>query len=358
LAPENIKGRPLRVALIASERTLQEYSTYLEHLLIGLADESIPAAIVCPQGPDMESILTPAAQIIRYPVFELPLMGHLNRKLLADQLGRFNPTVLHCLCQGRAGLVRRIARKMNLPYILNINSLEKRMIHCQVSSKRCMKILVPSRKIKSNVIRVRPNFKNRIEQVNIGTFVSDKPVCFSAAHNVSTLITFHSDNNPQVFDNLLGAVKRLVIDGYEFVMIIISGNRAERQLWKLLDALDLLKVVTIIPRLKPYRPILATSDVFIRPEPSASFSTLLLEAMSVGTVVVSCTGGVDDLIIEDETAVIFDPKDELSILNALKKVLDRREFAYKIARTAQEHVGQMHTVSRMISSIIDVYKQA
>lgn len=357
MASENMKGKPLRIALITSERMLLEYSTFLEHLLIGLADESIPAAIVCPQSHDMDSIITPAAQIIRYPVFELPLMEHLNRKLLAEQLSRFNPTVLHCLCQSRAALTRRIARKLNLPYVLTVNSLEKRMVRCSISAKRCMRIVVPSEKIKENVLRIHSHFRNKTERINIGTFVSDTPVCFSESHGIATLITFHSGDNPDMFENLLGAVKRLVIDGYEFVMIIISSGRAERQLWKLVDALDLLKIVTIIPRLKPSRPILATGDIFIRSEPTVSFSSLLLEAMSVGTAVTGCTGGVDDLIIADETAVVFNPNDELSIIDALRKLLDRREFARKIAKNSQEYIGQFHTVSRMISSIIDVYKQ-
>ncbi len=358
MASENVKGKPLRIALITSERTLLEYSTFLEHLLIGLADESIPVAIVCPQGSDMESVITPGAQIIRYPVFELPLMEHLNRKLLAEQLGRFNPTVIHCLCQSRAALTRRIARKLNLPYVLTINSLEKRMVRCSVSSKRCVKILVPTEKIRANVLKVHPHFEDRTELINIGTFVAERPVCFSESHGIVTMITFHSADNPDMFENLLGAVKRLVIDGYEFVMIIISGGRAERQLWKVVSALDLLRIVTIIPRLKPSRKILAAGDIFIRSEPAVSFDNLLLQAMSVGMSVVSCKGGVDDLIIEDKTAVVFDPNDELSILQALRKVLDRREFAHKIAKAAQEYVGQAHTVSRMISSIIDVYKQA
>ena len=73
MALENVTKKSLRLALIASEHTVSEYSIFLEHLLVGLADESIPVALVCPPDCDMDHMFTGAAEIIQYPVFDLPL---------------------------------------------------------------------------------------------------------------------------------------------------------------------------------------------------------------------------------------------------------------------------------------------
>jgi glycosyltransferase involved in cell wall biosynthesis len=126
----------------------------------------------------------------------------------------------------------------------------------------------------------------------------------------------------------------------------------------MLGALDLLQVVTIVPRKMPWRSILASGDIFVRPGPDNAFDPLLLGAMSVGTAVAGCRGGVDDLLIEDQTAVIFDSKDELSIMRTLQKLLDRHEFARKIAKNAQEYIKKNHSVSNMISSIFRIYNDA
>jgi glycosyltransferase involved in cell wall biosynthesis len=80
--------------------------------------------------------------------------------------------------------------------------------------------------------------------------------------------------------------------------------------------------------------------------------------MSVGAAVAACKGGVDDLIVEDQTAVVFDPNDELSIVGALQKLFDRREFARQIAKKAQEYLRENHTVSKMISAILQTYYEA
>jgi len=83
-----------------------------------------------------------------------------------------------------------------------------------------------------------------------------------------------------------------------------------------------------------------------------------LEAMSVGSAVAACKGGVDDLILEDRTAVVFNPDDELSIRAGLQRLFDRQEFARQIARQAQDYVREHHSVSTMISAILQAYHQA
>jgi len=80
--------------------------------------------------------------------------------------------------------------------------------------------------------------------------------------------------------------------------------------------------------------------------------------MSVGSAVAACQGGVDDLIIEGRTAVIFDPNDELSIVGVLQRLLDRRDFARKTAKAAQKYLRQNYTVSKMISATLQTYHQA
>ncbi|MHC4109812.1 MAG: glycosyltransferase family protein, partial [Planctomycetota bacterium] len=104
---EDVAERSLRPALIVSEHTVFEYSISLEHLLVGLADESIPVTMVCPPGCDMDTVVSGVVEVIRHPTFDLPLMGLLNRKELVEQLTRLKPDVLHCLCESRAGLTKK-----------------------------------------------------------------------------------------------------------------------------------------------------------------------------------------------------------------------------------------------------------
>lgn len=358
MASGNVKKKPLRIALIASERTLCEYSIFLEHLMVGLADESIRAALVCPPGCDVDAVFTGAAEIITYPVLNLPLMGPLNVRMLVERLAKFEPTVLHCLCESKASLTRQLAHRLDLPYVLMVNSLQKRWGHLAVSSKHCTKIIVPTESIAANLASVHPNFSDRIEQINIGTFVTESRRCFSEPSRLATMVVADPLDKADDFENLFSVIRHLLIDDYEFMTVIVGGGRAERQLWKLLAALGLLHIVSIVPRHMPWRSVLAAGDIFIQPQPNFAFDPVLLEAMSIGSAVAGCKSGVDDLIIEDRTAVVFDPNDELSIKGTLQRLLDRREFARQIAGTAQQFLRENHSVSKMIAATLQAYYEA
>ena len=335
-----------------------EYSIFLERLLIGLADESIPVALICPPGFNPGTVFTGVAEVINHPVFDLPLMEHLNTRLLTERLSKFEPTILHCLCESKASLTRQLARRLDLPYVLMVNSLQNKWRHLSISSKNCAKIIVPAKSIAANMASVYPHFADLIQQVNIGTFTAEGSGCFSEASRLATMVMADPLDKADDFENLFSVIRRLMIDGYEFMTVIVGGGRAERQLWKLLSALGLLQIVSIVPRHMPWRSVLAAGDIFIQTRPNFAFDPVLLQAMSIGVAVAGCTGGVDDLIIEDRTAVVFDPNDETSIIRTLQRLLDRREFARQIAANAQQYLRENHSVSKMISAILKTYYEA
>lgn len=357
----------VRPALIVSERTVSEYSLLLGRLLVGLADESIHAALVCPLGCNVDSVVSGSVEVMRYPTLKLPVLWGQEKKRLVEQLVRFRPTVLHCLCESKSGFVRQLAHQLDLPYVLSVNSMQKRWKHfvfqermhpLSLSSKHCAKIVVPAESIGANIAEVWPRFAGRIEQINIGTFVGEESGCFCEVSRLASMVTALALDDVGEFEDLFSAVRHLVIDRYEFMFVVIGGGRAEGQLRRLLAALDLLPIITIVPRLKPWRSVLAAGDIFIRPTVSTAFNPLLLEAMSVGAAVAGCKGGVDDLIIEDKTAVVFDPDDELSIYGSLQQLFNKREWARQLARGAQQYLRENHKVSNMISSTLRTYRDA
>jgi glycosyltransferase involved in cell wall biosynthesis len=85
---------------------------------------------------------------------------------------------------------------------------------------------------------------------------------------------------------------------------------------------------------------------------------LLLAAMSAGCAVAASKGGVDDLIIEDKTAFTFNPDDQLSVYNCLKRLFDRPDEARRLAESAQQFLRQNRHVSGMIASTLSLYRQA
>jgi glycosyltransferase involved in cell wall biosynthesis len=355
--PEKPKKKMPRVALLGSRHTMLEYHTFLGHLLVGFSDRSAPVTLVCPPGNAFNSLVLGSAEVITHPVFEVPLFDHLNRKLLIEKLEKFKPNILHCLCESMAALTRYLSQQLGVPYIISVNSLHKHLTRSYFSIEHCSGIMVPAGSIEANLVRLYPNLADKINLVNMGSFTEQTISCFSDTSRPATLIITYPFHKTGEFENLFGAIHHLMIDGYDLMVVVIGGGRAETELWKMLAALSLLQIVTIVPREIPRRPVLKAGDIFIQPRPVDFFDPMLLEAMSIGSAVAGCRGGVDDLIIENETAIVFNPADELNIMSTLQKLLDGRDFARKIGQNAQDYVKQRHSVSRMISSVLRLYQQ-
>ncbi|NIA17086.1 MAG: glycosyltransferase, partial [Planctomycetes bacterium] len=209
-----------------------------------------------------------------------------------------------------------------------------------------------------NIIETHPSVKLLVRQVNMGTFIEDSRACFPKSDRNPSMVVAHPLNRLADFELLLCAARHLAIDGYEFVLAIIGSGKAEKTIRKTIKKLGLGQIVNITNEFHPLRAVFCGADIFIQPQPTRLFPASLLEAMSAGTAVAACDSNESDLIIENQTALLFDPDDELSIYATLKKLLDEHETARRLAANAQDLIRNNHTVSRMVNNMLEIYHKA
>jgi len=349
-------AKVLRPILIISRRNIRERSLFLSRLLLGLVDESIPLALVSPRGWVIDPGIPPTVNVINYPDINLPFINRSIAGNLAKKLTDFKPTVIHCLCESKARLAKRLAEQLNLPYILTIDSPVSRMNRLHLSSNHLVAVTAPSKKIAGQAARRYPKYAEKIEQVNIGVFLNEENNRLRELNRVVVMITSAPFRKAEKLKNLLAALRRLAIDGFDFILVIVGGGRAERKLRKSITDLGLSQKVTIVSDLLPARSVLAAGDIFIKITQSHSFDPLLLEAMASGLAVASCEDKVNDLVIDDETAVVFNVNDELSIYEALRNLLARPDESTKLARQAFKYLKENNSVSGMISALLQLYR--
>ncbi len=350
--------KSLRPILIAPPREITEHAPFLRRLLVGLADESIPAALICPPSGNGEHVAPAPAEIFTYPTIDLPWMDHVGFETLAAALERFKPTILHCLCGSRAALARRLARRLRIPYVLNVNRLPGKLHRLAISPDYCAKIVVPAETIGAAVRRAYPRFAGRVQQIPMGTFAESGPVCFSDPSQVSSIVVAHRIDRVSDFEALLKAARVLLAEGHEFVMAIMGSGRAEHRLRKALAEHGLTRIVTVVPVLETWRAVLAAGDVYIHLQPTAAFNGFLLEAMSIGVAVVACKGGVDDQILHQKTAILYERNNETSLRQALVHLFENHDAARQLAASAQNHLREHYSVGAYIAATLYGYVEA
>jgi len=348
----------VRLVLLVDRDTVNDFASVLRHIMAGLLEDSCPIALVCPIDADVDSIVSPAVEVIRYPLFKMPLFKPQNKKAVLAAVTKFAPTILHCYSDSRIRLTKYLSKQLNIPYVLTFNSIRKFLFAPFISANHCGALIASSQVIAEHIKRAYPNLAERVSRINIGAFAEDISACFSDTTRIICMVVAQQIGNPSDFEPLLNAVKHLAVDGYEFVLVITGTGPGEKKLHKMVGALGLSQIITTVGDIQPLRSVFAGADIFIAPQPSRRCNLRLLEAMSVGMAVAACRGGVDDFVIEDKTAAFFEPNDELSTYSCLQKLFDKREFAKQIAQAAQSHIREHHSVSNMVASLIQSYRNA
>ncbi|MCK5173035.1 MAG: glycosyltransferase [Planctomycetes bacterium] len=351
---ESPKSNSKRIVLIASARTFMEYPLYLRYLLVAMVDESIPVMLVCPGNVNQAAILS-GVEIVTYPALNIPFTGHFNKKMLLEKIKKFNPSIIHCLCQSFASLARRLSRNLDIPYLLNVNALQKRYGGLSMSSHRLAKIIVPAESIAENISQLFHKYTDRIVQINMGCFVDDESLCFSDNSVLAGLLVADDLDEVGRFKNLLSAAGHLILDGYEFMLVIMGKGSGENAIRNYIRKNGLSENVIVVAPLESEHHIVRDCDIYIQPWPSDSYNAIAIEAAACGAAVLTCAGGVDDMFCDRENCLLFDPADEISIRLALKELLDKREYAKTIDQNAKQYVKQNHSMSKMITSLQQLY---
>jgi glycosyltransferase involved in cell wall biosynthesis len=298
------------------------------------------------------------ATVLPHPAVDLPGLDRFGIKALVAQLQKFRPTVLHGLCEQQHGLVNRLAVRLDVPFIQTVNSLPTRWSDVVAGPRRCALLAAPTKTIRRRTAQICPWGPERVVQLPPGTVAEDAIVCMSEAAQLPGIVVAPGFNRVSDVARLFVAAKALLGEGHTFMVVVVGLGRGEPRLRRFLAQRGLTQAVTLLPMLTPWRSVLAAGDIFVQPQPAARFSGYLLEAMGLGMAVAACMGQVDDLIIPNQTAAVFEPGDDESIRRTLARLLEQRDVARRLARTAQEHVRARYSAEAMVSAALAHYERA
>lgn len=99
------------------------------------------------------------------------------------------------------------------------------------------------------------------------------------------------------------------------------------------------------------------ADVLALPSHSEGSPNVLLEGMAAGlAVVATAVGGVPEIAVNEETALLVAPKDAQSFARALNRVSQDAELGRKLGRAAGGHVTQKFSPAVYVRSLLHVYQ--
>lgn len=158
---------------------------------------------------------------------------------------------------------------------------------------------------------------------------------------------------------LLDAVARLRADHPRLRLLIVGHGVLEQDLRAHVAALGLEQVATITGERSDAVDITAAADVFALSSDSEGLPLVLLEAMALGTPVVSTdAGGVRDAIVDGVTGLLVPVGDVSRLAEGVHHLLTDRELAARLSNEARSTLAETSSTTTMTDQYLELYLEA
>lgn len=129
-----------------------------------------------------------------------------------------------------------------------------------------------------------------------------------------------------------------------------------KELTDLAERLGVADRVTFTGLRSDVAALLASATVAVMPSLNEALSNVLLESMAAGAPVVATrVGGTPEALIDGETGLLVEPGDSAAIATAVARLLDDRELATRLGRSARALIADEFSVDRMVRSTEQLY---
>jgi len=188
--------------------------------------------------------------------------------------------------------------------------------------------------------------------VDIATMhLSDAP---REPHMIMTVSRLVEKNNVENLIRALPIVRATVPDAR---LVVVGSGRLMESLKMLTTDLGIRGEVEFVGAINHNKlgAILATAGVFARPSLSEGFGSVFIEAMAARVpVVASAVGGIVDIVHDNETGLVCDPKNPEDIARAIIRYMTDESLRTRIVATAEQFV-QAYDWSAIAQQMIAVY---
>lgn len=293
--------------------------------------------------------------------------GYWNR--LRRVIAAWDPDVAHVNDHRGALLAGPAARWARVPVVWHLHGAYRSKPITTMAAALASRIVVVSEATR----REQPGLRRFWPK----TIVIHNGLLFGAAANVSAagrapsrnlgrpLVVTGARLHPDKGIDILLRAAAILRRSHPEVRIVVAGapqpgyERYHAQLVDLQRDLELEDTVHFCGLLRDPLPLWRQADVYVQPSRRESFGLGVLEAMSVGTAVVTTGAGGLGEVIEPGISglqVASESPDELAA--AIARLISDRELAARLGASGAARSRTTFSNERMVGRILDVYAQA
>ncbi len=346
---------PVKVVLCVEPEAFDRFGRVLRHLLVGLVEQAIDVRLLS-SDPRVEKLTLGPIQTVVYQRITWPMAGRRTGAVL-DALRHRPPTLVHAMSGASYRLAGAVAEAFDADLVFQVTSLADCNAIAEFKGPRvgCYTAFArPLIKVLEEQLKIPAD---HIDLIHPGVKTSEKPVCFSQAQRIPTLLCSSPLEPESGVDVLIEAVDLLRRRNHTFMLFLLGAGGQESILRRMIRQRELLGHVTLAHLLEGFAQAMHNADILVRPSADTKFSDDTLHAMGAGLAVVTGASPICDHCRANETALVCDKISAESLADAIEQLLSDRAGAQRLAASAMEYVRANHAMSGMAERSAEAYRR-
>jgi glycosyltransferase involved in cell wall biosynthesis len=158
---------------------------------------------------------------------------------------------------------------------------------------------------------------------------------------------------------LIEAIAKLKQDFPALHLVVIGSGDRHDSLLQQADLAGIRDAVHLLGHRDDIEVCLAGMDLFVLPSLNEGMGRALIEAMSAGLpVIASHVGGIPAVVNHERTGLLVPPGDADALADALRRLLDRPEWATQLGQAASRSVDGRYGSVSMVHAIDSIFTEA
>jgi glycosyltransferase involved in cell wall biosynthesis len=249
----------------------------------------------------------------------------------------------------------------DIPYVTSIHSFSPFPLYSQSETKGDI-VIVVSEVLKKYAIEKFKLPENKIRVVyngiDIDEFYLEREIGNKAEWKIGMIGRFSVLKGHLYF---IEAIGKLVKEGMKNIKGLIYGTgsfRFKRKFENLIKKKNMIDYIEIIEG-KNTKEILKEIDILVVPSiKPEGFGRVIVEGMVSGIPVIATNIGATPEIIEDNiTGLLVEPKNSYGISEKIKKIINDIELYKKISKNGQKDAIEKFSLEKMVEKTLNVYKE-
>lgn len=349
----------IETLLVIDDDVMDRMGGMIRHLCVGLIDEAVLVTVLSRSARDQSDAQVAPAQVAHLTGGRWPWQ-HAQPDKVLQAIGGRKPAIIHCMSAQLAAWAEPLCAAWGAALVVQLSDLHDVVRFARLKPGCPVTGVAMTAGIQRTLTENLPRWQPHIRLIPAGLPAEAEVSALSVPNRLPSAVTTMSLSKRSSLMNVLKALQTLIKAGHDVQLFLLSSGWAESRYRRHVYQLGLHRYVTFAGRQRDWtvlRRAMVAADFYIATGVTERFNISGLSALGSGLVILAPHHALEDYLIDDETAVRFDPASPQQLAQKWMELLQDPDRARTLAENALNYARTHHQANTMVTQLAALYRE-